>query len=102
MPQHAVFIRHQTLPGQRDAVHAVWQRHMQPAIQANPEHAVYVYSFGTDPDQICAFQVYASREAAEAFLRTAAYRAYEQEVAALLLGPPVVEVLQPQWMKSPG
>ena len=102
MPQHALFLRHQTLPGQRDAVQAVWQRHMRPAIQANADHAVYVYSFGPDPDQICAFQVYSSSEAAEAFLKTAAYRAYEEEVAALLVGPPVVEILQPQWIKTSG
>lgn len=100
MPQHAVIIRHQTLPGKRDAVQAVWERIMQPAIQANGDHLIYVYSFTPDPDQICAFQVYRSSEAAQAFLQTEAYRAYEGEVAALLVGPPSVDVLQPKWIKA--
>ena len=48
----------------------------------------------------CAFQVYGSVEAANAFLKSQSYRDYEQEVARLLEGPPTVEVLQPQWIKN--
>jgi quinol monooxygenase YgiN len=92
MPKYALFLQHRTKPGARDAV--------QPAIDANAGHELYVYSFGSHPDQICAFQVYASAEEAKAFLRTPAYLAYEQEVAPLLEGPPKVEVLQPQWIKA--
>ena len=100
MSKHALFLQHRTKPGARDAVQKVWQKHMQPAIEANAGHEVYVYSFGSDPDRICAFQVYGSAEAAEAFLKSPAYLAYEKEVAPLLEGPPQVEVLQPQWIKA--
>ncbi len=100
MSKHALFLQHRTKPGARDAVQKVWQKHMQPAIEANAGHEVYVYSFGSDPDRICAFQVYGSAEAAAAFLKTPAYLAYEKEVAPLLEAPPQVEVLQPQWIKA--
>jgi quinol monooxygenase YgiN len=100
MSRHAVLIRHTTKPAMRDRVHAVWRRHLMPAIDANPGHDAYVYSFGSRPAEIVAFQVYADAEAASAFLQSPAYAAYEAEVADLLEGPPQVEVLQPQWIKA--
>jgi quinol monooxygenase YgiN len=98
--KHALFLRHRTKPGARDAVQHVWKKHMQPAIEANDGHEVYVYAFGSDPNRICAFQVYGSAEGASAFLKTPAYLAYEQEAAPLLEGPPEVEALQLQWIKA--
>lgn len=100
MTKHALFLQHRTKPGQRDQVQKVWQKHMQPAIDTNAGHEVYVYSFGSEPDRICAFQVYSSVEAANAFLKSQSYIDYEREVAPLLEGPPQVEVLQPQWIKG--
>jgi quinol monooxygenase YgiN len=99
MTKHALFLQHRTKLGTRDDVQKVWQKHMQPAIAGNPDHEVYVYAFGDDPDRICAFQVYSSVEAANAFLKSQAYREYEQEVTPLLEGPPTVEALTPQWIK---
>ena len=99
MTKHALFLQHRTKPGARGDVQKIWQKHMQPAITGNPDHEVYVYSFGDDPDRICAFQVYSSVEAATAFLKSQAYRDYELEVTPLLEGPPTVESLQPQWIK---
>lgn len=96
----ALFIVHRTQPGQREAVRAVWMKHMAPAIDANPGHLAYVYSFDQgDPDGICAFQLYASQMEADAFLSNPAYRAYLEEVEPLLAGPPQVKSLQPQWRK---
>ncbi len=100
MTKHALFLQHRTKPGARDAVERVWRKHMQPAIAANAGHEIYVYSFGNDPDRICAFQVYGSSEEANAFLKTPAYLAYQEEVTPLLVGLPEVEVLQPQWIKA--
>lgn len=99
MTRHALFLQHRTKPGMRDVVQKVWQRHMQPAIAANVGHEIYIYSFASDPDRICAFQVYRSLDDANAFLETQEYRDYLAEVEPLLDGPPEVEVLQPQWMK---
>ena len=69
MTKHAIFLQHRAKPGARDAVQRVWQKHMQLAITENAGHEIYIYAFGTDPDRICAFQVYASAEAAKAFLK---------------------------------
>jgi quinol monooxygenase YgiN len=99
MTKHALFLQHRTKPGARDDVQKIWQKHMQPAIAGNPDHEIYVYSFGDGPDRICAFQVYSSAEAANAFLKSQAYRDYEQEVTPLLEGPPTVEALKPQFIK---
>jgi quinol monooxygenase YgiN len=100
LQKHALFLQHRTKPGARDTVQAIWRKHMQPAIEANDGHELYVYSFGADADRICAFQIYASAEHAQAFLKSPAYNAYEAEVGDFLEGPPVVEVLTPQWIKS--
>lgn len=97
---YALFIRHKTMPGKREAVRDVWRRHMMPAITANDGHQAYFYCYGNEPDSICAFQQYRDQDAAQAFLDTPAYLAYLQEVAPLLAGDPVVTVLDVQWSKS--
>jgi quinol monooxygenase YgiN len=101
MPQTALFIRHKTLPGKRDQVRSVWEKHMAPAIAANPGHTAYFYCFDdSDPDAICAFQQYASPDAARDFLGTPSYAAYLKDVEPLLSGPPQVTTLTPVWSKS--
>ena len=97
---HALFVQHKTRPGKRGAVEAVWRRHMKPAAAANAGHLAYFYCFGMDDDAICAFQHYASREAAQAFLETPAYAAYLEEVTPLLSGDPTVTVLDVRWSKA--
>jgi quinol monooxygenase YgiN len=97
----ALFIIHRTKPGMRDAVRSVWMKHMAPAIQANPGHLAYTYSFdNNDPDGICAFQLYSSEAEAKAFLNHSSYLAYLKEVESLLSGPPQIKSLSPQWVKT--
>jgi quinol monooxygenase YgiN len=101
MAQTALFVRHKTLPGKRDQVRSVWERHMAPAIAANPGHTAYFYCFDdADPDAICAFQQYASAQAARDFLQTPSYAAYLKDVEPLLSGPPQVTTLTPVWSKG--
>jgi quinol monooxygenase YgiN len=100
MTQVVVFIKHRTLPGKREEVRSVWEKHMAPAISANPGHTAYFYCFdNADQDVICAFQQYASADAAKAFLQTTSYRAYLAEVESLLSGPPEITSLAPMWSK---
>lgn len=97
----ALFITHHVRPGQRDAVRAVWETHMAPAIANNPGHDAYFYCLDpAAPDSVCAFQQYRSPEDAAAFLATPAYQAYEKEVGPLLMGPPDVRPLVPVWSKT--
>lgn len=97
----AVLVTHRTREGQRDAVRAVWEKHMAPATTANPGHLAYTYCFDdNDPDVIVAFQVYRDEDEAAAFQRTPAYAAYEVTVAPLLTGAPSVARLTPVWSKA--
>lgn len=100
MNTHALFLKHHTKPGLRDEVEAVWRRHMLPAVDQNEGHQLYVYSFGEQPDVICAFQVYRTPDDAKAFVQSQAYLDYLGEVGPLLAGDPEVEVLQPRWIKN--
>lgn len=99
---HALFLKHKALPGRRDELEAVWQRHMRPAVAANDGHVAYLYGFGAETDVVGAFQVYGSKDEADAFLKTPAYRAYLEESRPLLAHDPEVIVLSPRWTKGIG
>lgn len=95
-----VIIEHRVKPGERDAVHAVWDEHLRPAIEANPDHEAYAYMYDEDdPDVIRAVQQYTDAAAAAAFLTTPAYAAYVDAVEALLVGPPSVTRHEVIWRK---
>jgi quinol monooxygenase YgiN len=97
----ALFITHRTRPGKRDAVRAIWERHMQPAIAGNPGHIHYFYCLvADDADVVRVFQQYVDREAAQAFLRQPSYRAYLAEVEDLLAGSPEVAEAAVMWAKA--
>ncbi|MBT9552175.1 MAG: antibiotic biosynthesis monooxygenase [Hydrogenophaga sp.] len=101
MTAFALIIKHQTQPGQREAVRKIWEKHMAPAIASNPGHTAYFYCFDqADPDAICAFQQYSSLEASQEFLRTSTYAAYLKDVEPLLAGPPQITALTPVWTKG--
>lgn len=81
----ALFITHRAQPGQRDALIAVWERHMPAAIEANPDHLAYFYTLDeADPDVLRVCQVYRSPDAAQAFLTNEALAAYTAEADDLL------------------
>lgn len=95
-----VVVSHTTLPNQREAVRALWEKHMAPAVLHNPGHLAYYYCLDSDdPARITAFQHYRTAEDARTFLQHPAYRAYEREVAPLLAGAPQVRTLVPTWIK---
>lgn len=96
-----VIIEHHVRPGSRDAVHAMWDELLRPAIDANPAHEGYSYMYDVDdPDVIRAFQQYRDAEAAAAFLQTPAYAAYVEAVEDLLVGPPTVARTEIVWTKT--
>ena len=96
-----VIIEHHVRPGSRDAVRAIWEEFLRPAITANATHEAYAYMFDLDdPDVIRAFQQYTDSEAASAFLTTPAYAAYLAAVEPLLVGPPAVIRTDIIWTKA--
>lgn len=101
MPSTALFIIHKTKPGRRDEVKSLWLKHMAPAIEDNAGHLAYFYTFDNEhPDSICAFQHYASEQAAKDFLTHPNYLSYLAESRELLEHEPTVMSLNPQWVKS--
>ena len=95
-----VIIEHHVKPGARDAVRAIWEAYLQPAIAANAGHEAYVYMYDVEqPDVIRAFQQYRDAESAGAFLATPAYAAYVEAVEELLVGPPTVTLTEVIWTK---
>lgn len=101
MTSFALIVKHKTQPGKREEVRKVWEKHMAPAISANPGHSAYFYCFeNDDPDSICAFQQYVSAEASREFLTKDSYGAYLNDVEPLLSGPPQVTALTPMWSKG--
>lgn len=98
----ALIVQHRTKPGKRADVEQVWRRHMRPMIAANPGHLLYAYTFGADPDVVVAFQIYGSKQEADAFMRSAGYAAYLDEVGALIEHDPEITVVSPRWIKSAG
>lgn len=101
MTSFALIVKHETQPGKRDEVRRVWEKHMAPAIAANPGHIAYFYCFdNSNPDSIWAFQEYESEAASKEFLKTDSYAAYLQDVEPLLSGPPRVTALSPMWTKG--
>jgi quinol monooxygenase YgiN len=100
MTAFALIIKHTTLPGQREQVRKIWEKHMAPAISSNSEHTAYFYCFdNTDHDSICAFQQYSSIQASQEFLKTSAYAAYLDDVGPLLKDSPQVTALTTMWSK---
>lgn len=97
---HALFIKHHAKPGRRDELEAAWRQHMMPAIADNDGHICYIYSYGAEPDTIGAFQVYTSKQAADAFIRAPAYLAYLADSRPLLAHDPEVTILEPRWTKG--
>lgn len=101
MADFALFITHRTMPGKREAVRAIWERHMQPAIANNPGHIQYFYCFADDDDDVIrVFQRYVDQEAAQAFLRHPSYQTYLAAVEGLLAGPPEVAAATVMWAKA--
>jgi quinol monooxygenase YgiN len=96
----ALFITLKTLPGRRDELRSIWEKHIAPAILANPEHMAYFCCIdNNDPDVMCAFQQYTSAKAANNFLLTTSYSNYLKEAEPLLTGPPQITALTPIWSK---
>lgn len=97
---HALFLKHRAKPGRRAELEAVWCRHMMPAIDNNDGHLSYAFCFGTEPDTVGAFQIYRTKDDADAFVRSPAYLAYLDESRPLLQHDPDVTVLKPRWIKG--
>lgn len=102
-PEGAVslFVTHRALPGRRDDVRTVWDEHLRPIIEANPDHLSYTYGYDAlDPDVIRVAQTYRSAAAKEAFLSLPGYDRYLAAVLPLVATPPELTEVRPMWSKQ--
>ena len=101
MSKFALFIKHKSLPGKRDEVRTVWERHMPAAIAQNQDHEAYFYCHAeNDPDTICVYQQYSDYKSSQAFLKNARYAEYLKESRPLLAGEPEITAATPVWLKG--
>jgi quinol monooxygenase YgiN len=100
MSKTALFIKHKALPGKRDEVRRVWEKHLQRRI-ADGAHEAYFYCYDDqDPDMICVFQLYGDPSGPKDFVRAPWYPAYEEEVGPLLTGESEFRSATPMWIKG--
>lgn len=103
MSKTALFIRHQALPGRRDEVQRIWERHVKPRVETNAAHEAYYFCHDTDdPDVVCVFQLYSSEAAMRGFLAGEWYPAYLAEVAQVVAAAPQISPANLVWNKPCG
>jgi quinol monooxygenase YgiN len=101
MSKAALFIKHKALPGRREEVRRVWEKHLRPRIADNAAHEHYFYCYDdNDPDAICVFQLYGDRNGPQEFVKQPWYPAYEAEVSPLLTGESEFRSATPFWIKG--
>jgi hypothetical protein len=37
----ALFVRHKALPGKREEARRIWEKHVRPRVEKNPDHLAY-------------------------------------------------------------
>ena len=48
----ALFVRHKALPGKREEARRIWEKHVRPRVEKNPDHLAYYFCFEDgDPDE---------------------------------------------------
>ncbi|MPZ57555.1 MAG: antibiotic biosynthesis monooxygenase [Rhizobiales bacterium] len=101
MAKASLFIKHKALPGKRDEVRRIWEKHLRPRIAENPAQEAYFFCYDdSDPDTICVFQLYGDRTGPQEFVKASWYPAYEEEVSPLLTGESEFRSATPMWIKG--
>lgn len=101
MSKTALFVRHQAQPGKRDHVRRIWQKHVQPRVEANPTHEAYFFCYDdNDPDVICVFQLYSDRNSMQNFLQGTWDAEYLKEVSQFIASPPQLTPTGLVWAKE--
>lgn len=101
MADVALFMTVRAKPGQRDALRAVWERHLKPRAAANPKQAGYYYCYAREhPDEIRICEYYTDETALEDNAISAFFQDFMAEAAPLMEGEPDVSMADPVWIKE--
>ena len=101
MEQVALFMTVRTQPGKRDALLALWEKHLKARAQKNDVQSHYVIARDLeDEDAIRFLEVYEDRVQLEANAAAPWFADYMVEAAPLLAGEPDVARAAPHWIKG--
>ncbi len=96
----ALFVKTRTMPGKRDQVRGLFQKHLAPKAEANPAQEIVIWCDDEhDPDVFHFFEIYNDRKAFEASSQAPWAAEYMKEVMPLLQGQPEVGFATPRWAK---
>lgn len=100
MAELAIFLTIRTKPGKREALRALWERHLKPRAAEAAVQTHYVFAFDSqDENVVRIMEVYASMAAFEKNARAPWFAAYMEEAAPLLDGEPALHMATPVWVK---
>ena len=96
----ALFLTIKTHPGKRDALVALWEKHLKARAEENAEQVRYVLALDmADPDTVRISEVYATQAAFEANSQAPWFADYMAEAGPLLAGQPDFSMARPHWVK---
>lgn len=101
MKRIALIVRHQTKPGMRNRMRAIWETYIQSNVRLNPGHVAYYFCYDSDnSDGITAFQIFTSLESKEQFLKSQWYPEYLKKVSEFISQPPQITTAEVLWDKN--
>ena len=96
----ALFLTVKTQPGKREALVALWEKHLQARAAENKDQTRYVFALDmADRDVIRISEVYATQAAFEENSRAPWFAEYMAEAGPLLAGQPEFAMAVPHWIK---
>lgn len=101
MSKVAMVIKTKTLPGKREEVRQLYEKHLAPRAQANAAQELVLWCADEmDADTFYLFEVYRDQAATQANAQASWFWDYMKEVQPLLAGQPEVALATPLWAKG--
>jgi len=100
MAEIALFLTVKTQPGRRDALLALWDKHLRDRAAENDAQIRYVIALDmADPDTVHISEVYSGMAAFEANSMAPWFADYMAEAGPLLAAEPSFSMAKPHWVK---
>ena len=98
MTKLAMIISSTAKPGKRDELYELYQQHLAPRAEANPNQEVVVWCEDQqDDDAFHLFEIYADPESFQANAGSEFFATYMAVAGPLLAGEPEVRMVTPRW-----
>jgi len=101
MDKVAMIIKTTAVPGKRDELFNLYEKHLGPRAESNEAQEVVVWCADQqDPDVFVLFEIYRDADALGANAGADWFGAYMAEAMPLLAGEPEVIMAEPRWNKG--